>query len=147
MTYESAGDIQAPRVLIVCDEPMAEATLCARIAADLPGVEVDRVRSGPVALDCVRSANYCFILVDLRLPGMKSLELIGFIRVLQPWAHAVLLSPGAGSPEKLLGGTWCLPRAFDPELLLSYLKSALSDPDIVPLVPMETIFYHHCYGD
>jgi signal transduction histidine kinase/CheY-like chemotaxis protein len=119
-------------VLVIDDEP-AIASVAQQILADA-GYAVaaaNAVRDG-IALFARYSTQVCAVLVDLRMPEMTGIEVLGELRRLRPDVPAVLMSAWEGEPanEKYAdqGLAGFLQKPFTAEELLSRVASAVAGP-------------------
>jgi CheY-like chemotaxis protein len=96
--FEQAGKIPPPRVLVVDDEPLIRWSVSESLG-DL-GFEVQTAPDAASALKIVTTSRWSFrvVVLDLRLPDMHDLSLLGTIRQLLPRAHLILMT-AYGSPE------------------------------------------------
>lgn len=87
---------QRPNVLIVEDERVSRRALAALMSAN--GYETEAAGSAEEALDVVRDEGVRpdIALVDLDLPGMNGLELIGQLTRLDPSLFPVLITAANG---------------------------------------------------
>ncbi len=80
------------RVLVVDDEPLIRWSVTETLAG--LGLDVDQANDAASALRTITTPGPAFdvIVLDLRLPDMKDLSLLGTIRQLQPDASIVLMT-------------------------------------------------------
>jgi DNA-binding NtrC family response regulator len=85
-------------VLVVDDEPLIRWSV-AESLADL-GFDVEDASDAAAALRIISNAALPFavVILDLRLPDMRDLSLLGTIRQLLPRAHVILMT-AFGTPE------------------------------------------------
>jgi len=82
------------RILIVDDEEDLVSTLAERLA--LRGFQVDAATSGTDALRCVGEDDFNVLILDVKMPGIDGLELMGKIKQQQPDLPVILFT-GHGS--------------------------------------------------
>ena len=119
-------------MLVIDDEP-AIASVAQQILADA-GYAVaaaNAVRDG-IALFARYSTQVCAVLLDLSMPEMSGLEVLGELRRLRPDVPAVLMSGWEGEPaaQKYAehGISGFLQKPFTPQELLSRVASACAGP-------------------
>ncbi len=78
-------------ILIVDDHPVVRAGL-RRLLAGQPGVEVSEAANGRQALSLVREDRPALVILDLNLPGLGGLEVIGRLKIADPEARILVLS-------------------------------------------------------
>ncbi|HOI42702.1 MAG TPA: response regulator [Elusimicrobiales bacterium] len=107
------------RILIVDDEP--DIRLAIRTALRLRGHEVTEAQDGPAALAALEGERPGLVLLDIRLPGMDGLEVLGRIRGISRSLPVVMMTgcghihSAAGAAE--LGADGYLQKPFGaPEL-------------------------------
>jgi CheY-like chemotaxis protein len=107
------------KILVVDDE----LPVCRSIASALEseGYQVDAVLSGEEALERVRQNGYDILLVDLMMPGMSGMEVLGGIKERQPRPVVIMIT---GYPTMKtavqavkLGAFDYLPKPFTPKEL------------------------------
>lgn len=89
------------RILVIDDEPRILAFLARGLTAD--GYTVDTADNGGDALRAVRRHGYDIVLLDLLLPGVDGLSVLGAINRLQPELPVVIVSARSDLPTKLRG--------------------------------------------
>lgn len=94
--HEYAGKSPRPNVLIVEDERVSRRALAALMSAS--GYETEAAGSAEEALAVVRQDGVRpnVALVDLDLPGMNGLDLIGQLTRLEPGVFPVLITAANG---------------------------------------------------
>jgi CheY-like chemotaxis protein len=116
---------ERPNVLIVEDERVSRRALTALMSAI--GYETEAAGSAEEALDAVQSGTHPDIaLVDLDLPGMNGLDLIGRLTELDPSVFPVLITAATGDRlNSLLAnrGVAYLRKPLDFDRLLSLLDA------------------------
>jgi len=121
---ESTSKNQRNHVLIVEDERVARRALAALMTAS--GYRTAAAGSAEEALDAVKGKGVCpdIALVDLDLPGMNGLELIGQLTRMEPGVFTVLITSANGDKlTELLHerGVAYLRKPLDFNRLLSLL--------------------------
>jgi two-component system, NarL family, invasion response regulator UvrY len=79
------------KVLIVDDHPIVRAGLRRLLAAE-PDVEVRETADGREALSLYREQRPTLVILDLNLPGLGGLEIIGRLKAADPEARILVLS-------------------------------------------------------
>ena len=79
------------RLLIVDDHPIVRAGLRRLLAAE-PGVQIVEAASGQEAVAAYREARPDLVLLDLNLPGMSGIEVLGRLLIEAPKAKVVVIS-------------------------------------------------------
>jgi CheY-like chemotaxis protein len=99
------------------------------------GLVVEVAADGPSALDTLRKNIPALILLDLMLPGMSGIELLGHIRTLPNCAEIPVIVFSHSFDEKLLdaarsaGAIQCLNKnSVSPNRLLEIVRAALAAP-------------------
>lgn len=126
-----AGNYPA-QVLVVDDEPLIRWSVSQSLA-DL-GYDVSEAADAASALKMVTTSPLVFriVVLDLRLPDMHDLSLLGTLRQLLPDARLILMT-AFGTPEVLadaraLGAT-VLAKPFELDVLNQMVRSDASDGD------------------
>ena len=90
--FERTAKFPAPRVLVVDDEPLIRWSVSESLS-DL-GFDVETAADAASALKIVTTAPASFqvIVLDLRLPDMQDLSLLGTLRQLVPGARLILMT-------------------------------------------------------
>ena len=106
-----AEKFPAPSVLVVDDEPLIRWSLIQALA-DL-GFTVEDASDAASALKIVTTSPrpFAVVVLDLRLPDMNDLSLLGTLRQLLPHAQLILMT-AFGSPDVVAGA-----RALGAEVL------------------------------
>lgn len=122
-------DVDRPpglRVLVV-DDHLDSNEMLAQLLA-LKGYEVQRVTSGPAALEAAQAFRPDVVLLDIGLPGMDGYEVARKLRSLERTRHAVLVAvTGYGSSRDLRESSQAgidhhLVKPVDPERLFALLE-------------------------
>lgn len=85
------------RVLLIDDEEELVSTLEERLM--LRGIEVEGVTNGADAIGRVREKKFDVVVLDVKMPGIGGLEVMGRIRSEQPGIKFLLMT-GRGSLEE-----------------------------------------------
>ncbi len=99
------------------------------------GMIVEVAADGPAALSALRASVPALILLDLMLPGMNGVELLGHIRTLPQCAEIPVIVFSHSFDERLLeaaraaGAIQCLNKnSVSPNRLLEIVRAALAAP-------------------
>ena len=118
-------------VLVVDDEPLIRWSV-AETLSDL-GFDVEEAADAATALRIVTNAALPFgvVILDLRLPDMSDLSLLGTLRQLLPQAHLILMT-AFGTPELTASaraiGADVLAKPFELEKLHGLVAADRRDP-------------------
>ena len=129
--FERAAKLSAPRVLVVDDEPLIRWSVSESLS-DL-GFHVDAAADAASALKIVTTspAPFQVIVLDLRLPDMNDLSLLGTLRQLVPGARMILMT-AFGSTDLIAQayalGADVLPKPFELDELQRLVTQAGRDP-------------------
>jgi len=93
--------MQPVRVLVVDDEEDFASAIVSRL--NKRGFEALAAFSGQQAIEHVKSAEYDAILLDLRMPEMDGLQILGRIRQIDPDVRVLVLT-GHGTVANGIGG-------------------------------------------
>jgi DNA-binding NtrC family response regulator len=93
--------MQAVRVLVIDDEEDFASAIAERLVRR--GFLANAVFSGRKALECVNSAEYDAVVLDLRMPEMDGLETLRAIRQIDPNVQILVLT-GHGTVAEGIGG-------------------------------------------
>ena len=103
------------------------------------GLVVEVAADGPSALATLRASVPALILLDLMLPGMNGVELLGHIRTLPACAEVPVIVFSHSFDEKLIeaaraaGAIQCLNKnSVSPNRLLEIVRAALAAPSSAP---------------
>lgn len=109
------------------------------------GLVVEVAADGPAALATLRNSVPALILLDLMLPGMNGVELLGHIRTLPNCAEIPVIVFSHSFDEKLIdaaraaGAIQCLNKnSVSPNRLLEIVRAALAVPSssVPPVAPV-----------
>lgn len=115
------------RLLVVDDEPVVRIS-CQRTLED-EGHAVKLLDRAEDAMAVLEAERFDAVLLDLKMPGMSGLELLGLIR--EQWPHLpVVIMTGYATREtkreaERQGATTWLPKPFGPPELLDALSRVL----------------------
>jgi two-component system, NtrC family, response regulator HydG len=130
--------MRSMQILVVDDEePICEA-LTAWLVKD--GYYVDTAFSGPAALERIEQRLFDLYLVDIKMPGMDGIELLGRIKEKQADANVIMITAHGSIQTAVeamkLGACDYICKPFDPEelsLLIERVSAnqALKDENVV----------------
>ena len=116
---------QTQRVLVVEDEESL--ALGVRDALEHAGFQVDVVHDGPAALDRVRTSQPDLMVLDLMLPGMGGLEILGTLRKERRDVRVVILTALASENDLIqgfeLGADDYMKKPFSPRELVARVEA------------------------
>ena len=114
-------------ILVVDDERNIRNNLRSLLEAE--GYKVDTTNNGDDALLRVKEGHYDIVFVDIQMPKMGGLELLGYLRGLRPKLAVVMLTAYgtvARAVEAMkLGAVDFLEKPFDPKNLLLLCQEIL----------------------
>jgi len=117
----------AGEILIVDDEVAVSNNI--RKILQKSEQDIDQAITKKEALDHIRAKSYKLIVLDLRIPGVKGLELLELIRNEQPQAKVVIVTGYASIENAVeatrLGANAYLPKPFTPQELRNVTQEAL----------------------
>ena len=121
----SRPQTQTHRVLVVEDEESI--AFGGRDALEHAGFEVSVVHDGPAALDAVRKARPDLMVLDLMLPGMGGLEVLGTLRKERHDIRVVILTALASENDLIqgfeLGADDYIKKPFSPRELVARVEA------------------------
>ena len=85
------------KVLLIDDEKELVATLAERL--DLRGYEAEWVTSGEAGLEKMESADYQWVVLDLKMPGINGCEMIEKVKGRHPDTKIILATGHTSSKE------------------------------------------------
>lgn len=85
-----ANENHTPRLLVVDDEE-AFRTLIAGVLSD-EGYEVDDAATGNDAIRSIREHSYDLVLLDMKMPGMDGIQVLGVIRKESPRTDVIMIT-------------------------------------------------------
>jgi DNA-binding NtrC family response regulator len=111
--------IQSMRILIVDDEEPIREALGAWLVKD--GYQINTADSGQTALAHIEDGLFDLYLVDIKMPGMGGIELLGRIKEIQPDANVIMIT-AHGSIQTAVeamkrGACDYICKPFDPDEL------------------------------
>ncbi|HNG94651.1 MAG TPA: response regulator [Acidobacteriota bacterium] len=118
-------------VLIVEDDPLSAQLL--QIVLKTNGYQTTVAADGLAALNLIEQSRFDLLLVDWMMPEMDGIELIRQVRSkVSPCPPIILLSALETGPAQAyalqVGATSFIAKPFQPQAILSGIKSALSAP-------------------
>jgi two-component system phosphate regulon sensor histidine kinase PhoR len=119
--------VSATRILVIDDEPGIREGSRRVLVAE--GYEVETAPDGLAGMELFRSGPYDLVLVDLRMPGLSGMELLGVLREVDPDAVAVVITAYASldtAVEATKRGAYdYLAKPFTPDELTTVVTRAL----------------------
>ncbi len=111
--------MQSMRILIVDDEEPIREALSAWLIKD--GYQISTADSGLTAMDVIEKDLFDLYLVDIKMPGMGGIELLGRIKEVQPDANVIMIT-AHGSIQTAVeamkrGACDYICKPFDPDEL------------------------------
>ncbi|MEE4112175.1 MAG: response regulator [Desulfobacteraceae bacterium] len=106
-----------PSILVVDDEVAVNNNIRKILAKK--GYQVDQAVTREEAMDCIGAKNYGLVLLDLRIPGVKGLELLKAIGEKNPDAKVIMITGYASIETAVeaarMGAVDYLPKPFTPD--------------------------------
>ncbi len=128
---QAAGEKPAklPVDVLIIDDDQAFAETCTRIL-EKGGYRVEIAKSGSLGMQMVGSEHPSVVLLDLALPGMSGIELLGRLVKTEPFAVPIVVT-GQGTVDSAveamkLGAFDVLTKPCPPEKLLETVRRGLS---------------------
>lgn len=114
-------------VIVIDDEEMF--TEGCRQTLEMSGYRAAVARDGPQGLELVRAAQPSVVLVDLKMPGMDGLEVLGRLTEIQPAVVPIIVT-GHGTVDSAvesmkIGAFDFLTKPFEPERLLDTVRRGM----------------------
>lgn len=114
---EVAAEPENRRILVVDDEVAVNNNV--RKILNKKGYQVDQATSKAEALEKVEAKDYQLVLLDLKMPGVKGLELLRAIRETRPRTKVIIITGYATIETAVdaarMGAVDYLPKPFTPE--------------------------------
>jgi two-component system, OmpR family, KDP operon response regulator KdpE len=116
------------RILVVDDHPKLLKFI--EIGLKLHGFEVKTAHSGEEALKLVESANPDILLLDIVMPGVDGLEVLGKLREFSSMpVIAFSASPENQEPALRAGANDFMHKPFDTEMMVEKIRVLLLKPE------------------
>ena len=127
--------IQSMRILVVDDEEPIREALSAWLIKD--GYQVSTADSGQTALGCIEDCLYDLYLVDIKMPGMDGIELLGRIKEVQEDANVIMIT-AHGSIQTAVeamkrGACDYICKPFDPDELSMMTERVSANQALISL--------------
>lgn len=123
-----------PRILAVDDDPRMTALL--RRGLTYEGYAVDVAGSGPDALSALRLNPPDLVILDVMMPGMDGLEVLGRVRAADPGLPVMLLTARDATADQVggleAGADDYVVKPFSFELLLARVRALLRRTESEP---------------
>ena len=123
---EAAARPAHPGILVVDDEVAVNNNI--RKILSKKGYQVDQATSKQEALEQIEARNYSLVLLDLRIPGVKGLELLEAIVDKNPDAKVIMITGYASIETAVeaarIGAVDYLPKPFTPDEIRSATERA-----------------------
>jgi two-component system chemotaxis response regulator CheY len=119
------------QILIVDDSPTIRRMVRASLARATPSFEFVEASSGLEAIERLALGVVALIVLDLNMPDMHGLEVLGFVRAHEKYRHVpvvVLTTRGdedSRAAAMLAGATAYLTKPFAPETLATRVRALL----------------------
>jgi DNA-binding NtrC family response regulator len=114
------------RVLIVDDEEDFVVTLEKRLRKR--NLEVGTALDGPQALELIKEKDFDVVVLDVKMPGMDGLEILGQIKQMKPLIEVIMLTGHAsiesGIEGMKLGAFDYLMKPINIDELMAKMRSA-----------------------
>ncbi len=108
--------IDVRRMLVIDDEVAVNNNIRKILAKK--GYEADQATSKDEALEKIQSGTYALVILDLKMPGVKGLELLAAIRERQPAAKVIIVTGYASIDTAVegarMGAVGYVPKPFTP---------------------------------
>jgi FixJ family two-component response regulator len=122
-------EMNAPRILIVDDDPVLLHALPQTVSLRIPEAKVDTTDSAQRALEQIQKYQYDTIVSDIKMPGMDGLELLARIQELRPGTPTLLIT-GHGEHDlaiqALRGGAYdYILKPIDRDYFVTALRRAI----------------------
>ncbi|MFO7688115.1 MAG: response regulator [Desulfobacterales bacterium] len=114
-------------VLVIDDEVAVNNNI--RKILSKKGYRVDQATSKAEALEMIDRVDYRLVLLDLKMPGVKGLELLAAIRDLRPHTKVIIITGYASIETAVqsarMGAVDYVPKPFTPDEIRSAAESAI----------------------
>src|SRR5919198_583362 len=122
--------MNAPRILLVDDDPALLQALGEALRLRMPGVAVDTAESAAAALGAVSATDYDAFVTDVKMPGTDGLALLAGIRQRRPETPTLLIT-GHGqhdlAVQALRGGAYdFIQKPIDRDYVVTSLNRAIA---------------------
>jgi two-component system phosphate regulon response regulator PhoB len=134
------------RILVVDDEPDIAALVTYHLARE--SYQVRTAASGPEALQAIDRERPDLVILDLMLPGMSGLEVLGEIRRRESWRDlpVILLTARRSEPDRVeglrLGADDYVSKPFSPQEVVLRVGAVLRRVRQEPPAPVEGKVLH-----
>ena len=112
-------EAERPFILVIDDEVAVNNNIRKILAKK--GYPVDQATSKDAALEKIQTRAYGLVILDLKMPGVKGLELLAAVRERQPAARVIIVTGYASIDTAVegarLGAVGYVPKPFTPEEL------------------------------
>jgi DNA-binding response OmpR family regulator/flavodoxin len=124
---EAKAEPDQMHVLVIDDEVAVNNNV--RKILKKKGYRVDQATSKAEALEKIDQREYRLVLLDLKMPGVKGLELLEAIRTVQPQARVIIITGYASIETAVqtarMGAVDYVPKPFTPDEIRSATESAI----------------------
>ncbi len=125
----SEGTVAAPLDVLIIDDEEVFAEACSR-TLEAHGYKVAVAKNGQQGLLLAGSAHPGVVLLDLKMPGISGMEVLGRLAKLQPAAVPIIVT-GHGTVDSAvesmkLGAFDFLTKPFEPEKLIETVRRGMS---------------------
>jgi CheY-like chemotaxis protein len=118
---------EARRMLVIDDEVAVNNNIRKILAKK--GYKADQAASKAEALQKIQDERYALVILDLKMPGVKGLELLAAIRNHQPTAKVIIVTGYASIETAVegarMGAVGYVPKPFTPDELRSAAERAV----------------------
>jgi len=119
--------LDAKKILVVDD--VADDRLVAKIILEKEGYVVLEAKDWREALAIIKEGNLCLVLLDLKMPEMDGLELLGRIRKENSKESLPVLiyssAPNTGDDYNFYGSNGYVKKYCDPKALIYKVREAI----------------------
>ena len=120
--------VTSPRRVLVVDDDSAVRNVL-RLALERAGHSVSEASSGEDAISVAAASTPDLVILDIGLPGMSGLEVLGAIRLDQDDLPVILLTANGEEPDRVfglqLGADDYLAKPFSPRELVARVEAVL----------------------